>query len=104
MTGGFQVDVPGLRRGGARFSGAGDALDGVLRQLDSALRAEGRCWGDDESGQAFAGGYVPASTATLDAFRRLAGALQDIRTGVDRSADTYEGVDRDNATGLSRTR
>ncbi len=104
MTGGgFQVDVPGMRRGGAQFSASGDALDGVFQQLNGALQAEGQCWGGDESGQAFAKNYVPNSTATLDAFKNLAKALQDIRTGIDQSADTYEGVDQGNATGISRT-
>ncbi|WP_433265599.1 WXG100 family type VII secretion target [Actinosynnema sp. CS-041913] len=103
MTGGFEVDVPGLRRGGAQFSAAGDSLDGVFQALDGALQAEGQCWGGDESGQAFAKEYVPNSTATLDAFKNLAKALQDIRTGIDQSADAYEGSDQGNATGISRT-
>jgi uncharacterized protein YukE len=99
---GFDVDVPGLRRGGAQFSAAGDSLDGVFQALDGALRGEGQCWGGDESGQAFAKEYVPNSTATLDAFKNLVKALQDIRTGIDQSADTYEGSDQGNATGISR--
>ncbi|CAL9674410.1 WXG100 family type VII secretion target [Saccharothrix sp. NPDC042600] len=103
MNGGFQVDVAGMRRGAARFSAAGDSLTGVFEALNGALQAEGQCWGGDESGQAFAQQYVPNSTATLDAFKNLAKALQDIRTGVDESAAAYEGSDQGNATGISRT-
>ncbi|MFC6089579.1 WXG100 family type VII secretion target [Saccharothrix lopnurensis] len=99
---GYDVDVPGLRRGAAQFGGAGDALNDVLRALDSALRAEGQCWGGDESGQAFAQKYVPNSQATLEAFGVLAQALGDIGTGVGQSADAYEGSDRGNASGITR--
>ncbi|GAA1278783.1 WXG100 family type VII secretion target [Saccharothrix xinjiangensis] len=99
---GYDVDVPGLRRGAAQFGGAGDSLNDVLQALDSALRAEGQCWGGDESGQAFAQKYVPNSQATLEAFGALAQALGDIGTGVGQSADAYEGSDQGNATGISR--
>jgi WXG100 family type VII secretion target len=100
---GFQVDVAGLRRGGAQFSAAGDALDGVLKALSSALSAEGECWGGDESGKAFAKEYVPNAKGTTDAFTNLTKALHDIRTGVDQSADAYEGSDQGNASGISKT-
>ncbi|MEU5691216.1 WXG100 family type VII secretion target [Actinosynnema sp. NPDC020468] len=102
MTG-FQADVPGLRRGGAQFSAAGDSLDGVFQALNSALAAEGQCWGGDESGKAFAKEYVPNSQATLQAFQSLAEALEAIRGGVDQTADAYEGSDQGNASGISRT-
>ena len=100
---GFDASVSGLRRGAGQIGAAGDALDGVLQALDSALQAEGQCWGGDESGQAFAKQYVPNSQATLEAFRNLAQALDDIRGGVEASADAYEGSDQGNATGISRT-
>jgi WXG100 family type VII secretion target len=100
---GFQVDVAGLRRGAAQFSAAGDALDGVLKALSSALSADDGCWGGDESGQAFAKEYVPNAKGTADAFTNLTKALHDIRTGVDQSADAYEGSDQGNASGISKT-
>ncbi|GAA3842333.1 hypothetical protein GCM10022243_05910 [Saccharothrix violaceirubra] len=102
MTG-FGVDVSGLRQGGTQFGAAGDSLDGVLRTLDSALSAEGQCWGNDESGQAFAKEYVPNSKATLEAFGSLATALAEIRGAVDQTADAYEGSDHGNASGFTRT-
>jgi WXG100 family type VII secretion target len=100
---GFDVSVSGLRRGAGQYGAAGDALNGVMEALNSALQAEGQCWGGDESGQAFAKEYVPNSRATLDAFKNLAQALDDIRGGVEASADAYEGSDQGNATGISRT-
>lgn len=100
---GFDVSVSGLRRGAGQFGAAGDALTGVVEALSSALQAEGQCWGGDESGQAFAKQYVPNSQATLEAFKNLAQALDDIRGGVEESADAYEGSDQGNATGISRT-
>lgn len=102
MTG-FEVDVAGLRRGGAQFSASGDSLDGVMKALNSALSAEGECWGGDESGQAFAKEYVPNAKGTLEAFTNLTKALNDIRTGVDQSADAYEGADQGNASGITKT-
>lgn len=99
---GFEVDVPGLRRGASQFGASSDSLDAVLQALNSALQAEGQCWGGDESGQAFAKEYVPNSTATLDAFKNLTKALDDIRAGVEQSADEYEGTDQGNASGISR--
>lgn len=102
MTG-FDVSVSGLRRGAGQYGAASDSLDGVMQALNSALQAEGQCWGGDESGQAFAKEYVPNSEATLEAFENLAKALGDIRTGVEQTADAYEGSDQGNATGISRT-
>lgn len=102
MTG-FQVDVQGLRQGGTQFTSAADALDGVFKALDTALGGEGTCWGGDESGQAFAKEYVPNAKATADAFKSLTTALNGIRTGIDQSADAYEGSDKGNASGISKT-
>lgn len=99
---GYDVDVPGLRRGAGQFGAAGDSLNGVLQALNSALQAEGQCWGGDESGQAFAQKYVPNSQATLEAFGALAEALEGVGTGVSQTADAYEGSDQGNATGISR--
>ncbi|WNV90765.1 WXG100 family type VII secretion target [Umezawaea sp. Da 62-37] len=104
MTGGgFEVDVQGLRQGGTQFSSAADALGSVFQALDSALSGEGQCWGGDESGQTFAKEYVPNAKATADAFKNLTTALGDIRTGIDQSADAYEGSDQGNSAGISKT-
>ena len=64
----------------------------IERAEDVALRLE-----------SFAKEYVPNSQATLEAFGNLATALADIRTGVEQTADAYEGSDQGNATGISRT-
>jgi uncharacterized protein YukE len=81
----MRVDTRALRQARPAVDDVAAELDGALRQLDSGLDAEGRCWGDDEAGQSFAAAYVPA----LDQLRR---SLATLQTGVSHVAQVLDTV------------
>lgn len=90
---GFQVDPVRLRSASPQFDAAADQLEDARTALETALAAEGPCWGGDDAGQAFARSYLPRAEATTTAVATLVQALRAIRVGLDASADTWEGCD-----------
>ncbi|WP_188316414.1 WXG100 family type VII secretion target [Solihabitans fulvus] len=101
--GGYEVDVAALRSGGDSFTHTGDAIEAVRSTLQNALDSEGTCWGGDDSGKAFVKEYGPNSANALDALKSMVQAMNDIRTGIDQSADAYGGSDAGNAHGVKST-
>ena len=98
MTGaGFDVDPTRLRSAAPRFDAVADQLRNAGAALNTALSAEGACWGGDEAGQAFAQKYLPQLEATTTALGNVVEALRAIRTSLDASADTWEGADQGGA-------
>jgi uncharacterized protein YukE len=99
-AGGFEVDPARLRSVSPQFDAVSDRLGYAGAALTTALSAEGDCWGGDESGQTFAQNYLPNVDATTKALRTMVGALHAIRTSLDASADTWDGVDQGAAHGF----
>lgn len=91
---GFQVDPVRLRSASPQFDAAADQLDDARTALETALAAEGPCWGGDDAGQTFARNYLPQAEATTTAVGTIVAALRAIRLGLDASADTWEGCDQ----------
>lgn len=91
---GFQVDPVRLRGAAPQFDRAADRLEDARSALDTALRAEGRCWGGDDAGQTFERSYLPQAEVTISAVGTVVQALRAIRTGLDASAGTWEGCDQ----------
>lgn len=95
MTGaGFDVDPTRLRSAAPQFDAVADQLANAATALNSALSAEGQCWGGDEAGRTFAQDYLPQAGATTAALGNVIEALRAIRTSLDASADTWEGADQ----------
>ena len=99
MPDGFNVQTDRLRRGAGGFGTSGDALSQAGTTLNSALDAQGECWGNDESGQSFDKDYVPNSQKIRDAIPSLAEALQAIKTALDESANSYDNVETKSTDG-----
>lgn len=98
MTGpGHEMDPDTVRSGAGKFIPAGDALKDAGTKLKSALDALGNCWGNDESGQAFAKDYEPAAKNCTEAFGSLSQALKDVAKSVKDAADATEGIHTDAA-------
>ncbi|GHF10877.1 hypothetical protein GCM10017786_50690 [Amycolatopsis deserti] len=95
MTGpgtGHDMDPDTVRSGAGKFPPAGDDLKAAGDALKAALAAQGACWGNDESGQAFAKDYEPAAKNCVEAFGSLDKALKDVAKAVKSAADATEGT------------
>ena len=86
----LQVQPDELRSACAGYDTLGDTLEAALCTLAGALRAEGSCWGGDEPGRTFAGGYTHHASAAADAFGHLAQALHGIRATLEAAAAEFE--------------
>ncbi|AIJ27138.1 WXG100 family type VII secretion target [Amycolatopsis methanolica] len=98
MTGagtGHEMDPDTVRSGAGKFPPAGDDLKAAGAALKAALEAQGACWGNDESGQAFAKDYEPAAKNCTEAFGSLSQALKDVAKAVKDAADATEGTHKD---------
>lgn len=91
---GFQVDPIRLRSASPQFDSAADQMADARTALETALSAEGPCWGGDEAGQTFARSYLPQAEATTKALGAVVQALRSIRVSLDASAGTWEGCDQ----------
>ncbi|GEM_PF-4693405 len=70
MTGGYWVDSGQVRSAGRGFTDLGERLGEILQNLQSALAAEGNCWGNDAYGKAFEKDYLPGRQRPAGLFRR----------------------------------
>lgn len=86
----LQVRPDELRSACAGYDTLGDTLGTALSTLASALGAEGSCWGGDEPGQTFAGGYTHPASVAADAFGQVAQALHGIRATLEAAAAEFE--------------
>ncbi|MCP2343616.1 WXG100 family type VII secretion target [Actinomadura rupiterrae] len=85
-----EVDTKALRKAGTGFDTGADHLKDIFTRLNSKLSAEGKCWGNDKTGQQFAQNYETPSTNMLKSFGDLGKALHDIKGGIDEMADNYD--------------
>ncbi|MER7546471.1 WXG100 family type VII secretion target [Actinomadura sp.] len=86
----LEVDTEELKRAGKGFHDGANQLKAIYDRLNSALMAEGECWGTDETGKTFAEGYKEPSTQVLESFPKLQKGLDGIKKGVDQMAKTYK--------------
>lgn len=98
---GLDVHPERLRGASPKFDNASDGLQSALDKLNGVLQAEGDCWGGDESGQAFAENYVPASEQGTKALQDLTKALHQVRGELDATARTWDEVDHTNSGRIS---
>jgi uncharacterized protein YukE len=91
---GFRVDPVRLRGASPQFDTVADQLQDVRTALETALAAEGPCWGEDDAGQTFARSYLPQTGATTQALGAAVDALRAIRVSLDAAAGTWQGCDQ----------
>jgi len=90
VSGGFWVDPDQVRASAPAVAQLGDRLDEICRTLQSALLAEGDCWGADQYGEAFAEKYQDPSANAFDTFPPLSKGLHDVAAGLLETADTAD--------------
>ncbi|ASO18475.1 uncharacterized protein YukE [Actinoalloteichus hoggarensis] len=100
MSDGYEVDPAALRTAATGFTGASDSMETARVSLENALAAEGACWGEDESGQAFSTEYVPNSAIAMESFVNLVAGLTALKTSLDDCADAWEAMDEESADAL----
>lgn len=93
MTDNFHVDPAHMRTCAARFDALEDRATSILARLRSALSAEGESWGADETGMAFARGYVPAAESGELGIERTTEVLTAFGTGLRATAESFEAAD-----------
>ncbi|TWF91637.1 WXG100 family type VII secretion target [Saccharopolyspora dendranthemae] len=100
MTG-AQMEPDRVRGGAAKFDGAADQVESILSRLQQSLQAQGDCWGNDESGQAFSKDYVPGSDGVTEALSAVQEALHNLRGQVEGAANDFESIDQGEAGNIS---
>ncbi|TDD61113.1 WXG100 family type VII secretion target [Actinomadura rubrisoli] len=89
----LEVDTEALKRAGEGFHTGATHLDAIFKKLDGALAAEGKCWGQDETGKQFEEGYGEPSQSVLKMFPQFSKGLDGIKKGVDQMAKTYKAAE-----------
>ena len=98
-TGGFSTDVDRVLDRAGQLDGLSDTAQSIFKELSDALSAAGECWGTDQVGQSFAGGYTESAEATLELVKALPGQLTDVGGRLARHAHIHRSADQVIATG-----
>jgi uncharacterized protein YukE len=85
----LRVERAALKRNAEGFGSGAKTLEQIFDRLNSALSAEGKCWGADDTGKAFESNYTKPEQSALKTFPSLVKSLGDIENGVKRMADNY---------------
>jgi uncharacterized protein YukE len=86
----LRVEREALKKNAKGFGDGSESLKRVFEQLKSALSAEGECWGNDDTGKAFASKYTPSRDEAYKSFPALAKNVKDIEGGVQKMAKNYD--------------
>lgn len=86
---GFEVEPASFSEAGSGFDTLSTDLTTALESLRGSLAGAGEPWGDDDPGQAFAGGYEPNARTLLDSVAALADGLQATGRGLVRMGGNY---------------
>ncbi|MBC6460514.1 WXG100 family type VII secretion target [Actinomadura sp. HBU206391] len=86
----LRVDPAGLRRSAQGFTDGSKRLGKIHDALDGALSAEGKCWGNDDTGKQFESEYLKQAEKVLKQFGDLSKSVAEIKTGLDEMAKVYQ--------------
>ncbi|WP_157170976.1 WXG100 family type VII secretion target [Nocardia araoensis] len=90
----FSVDPDQLREHAPRFDAIGAAVAATVQKLRTTLAGEGRPWGNDDAGRAFAESYVPEHQRTMGDLQTLVEVVQQAGTDLRHLAENFENQDR----------
>ncbi|MBF6169235.1 hypothetical protein IU486_31540 [Streptomyces gardneri] len=93
MSESLEVDPEDLRARGAALREIGAEARQVVERLRAALAEEGRWWGEDEAGKAFAETYEPDARDALIALRNFADNVCRFGSDVGRAAEAFHTAD-----------
>ncbi len=99
---GFTADPDAVLRASQGLKGAADALQDAGKTLQSAVSAQGECWGNDESGKEFAKDYVPGSQGALEGFTNLVQGLLGMQQNVEKTMKSYTGAEDELSSQMSK--
>jgi hypothetical protein len=94
------VDPDALRAAVPDLVAVAEVLDTALVRLRAALDEEGACWGRDEIGRAFDGGYEPVAGPARAAYGEVAGALRDLGGALLTIVESVQAADERARAGL----
>ncbi|WP_280417057.1 hypothetical protein [Nocardia carnea] len=100
MSSVFSLDSDELARQSPTLSGAAQELAAALRNLETALGTEGRCWGNDDPGKAFEQTYDPDAQQTVVNLRNLVGTLQSSGQSFTDIGGEFDTMDTDAGRGV----
>ncbi|MCM3898039.1 hypothetical protein [Gordonia sputi] len=98
MTDHFYVDQAEFRRRAREFEALSAQLSAAESLLADGLQREGSCWGDDEPGSSFVGGYSPKASTVFANSTTHAKHLQDLNDFLAKAADGFHGVEERNTS------
>ncbi|MFI0350667.1 hypothetical protein [Actinomadura sp. 9N407] len=84
----LKVERDALKRAGGGFKDGAQSLTQAGASLDGKLSAEGKCWGADETGQAFEKDYLKNATDVIKMIESVAKNVAQMKEGIDRMAGT----------------
>lgn len=92
MSDGLEVQARNLYRAAGGFETAATSVGRIFDRLKSRLNAEGNCWGDDETGKAFAENYITKAKANefKDGGPDIVGGLKKVQKNIETMAKRYE--------------
>ncbi|MBE1499703.1 hypothetical protein H4696_006803 [Amycolatopsis lexingtonensis] len=99
---GFTAEPDAVLRASNGLVTAADGLDNAVKALQSALAAQGECWGNDDSGKEFAKDYVPGAQGAVEGFTNLVQGLRGMQQNVAKSMKALSGADEDVTSQLSK--
>jgi len=96
MSESLEITPDGLRKTAQDLANCSSQMKAILAKLDSALSAEGRPWGDDDTGDHFAqgpDGYLAQSDWVNQSFAAKSQLLDQYSEQLDNTADTLQKQD-----------
>jgi hypothetical protein len=78
-----------------------DGVERIASGLRAALEVEGRCWGSDEWGNAFAASYLPASSAVRSLIDATVRGIGDLATVLGVVADIFAAAEHEAGRGVT---
>ena len=101
MSAQLWVDPAHLRGVAPRFDALSQRMTEVAATLTATLDGEGECWGADETGTAFASGYLQSADAAEHSLGFAVAALAAVGSKLRSTADSFDDTDRGTASSLA---
>lgn len=98
-----RVDPQALRATRPSFDAAATAITTAANQLTAALAAEGECWGNDRTGQAFAQNYTSGVDQGKTSVTNLAATMTQLGATMVTIADRVTAQEDAAAAGLDQS-
>ncbi|RZS40712.1 hypothetical protein EV193_10323 [Herbihabitans rhizosphaerae] len=102
VDGGFGLKAEEAKKASGKFGEASNQMEEARKALFRVLDAEGECWGNDESGQAFSKDYKPAVTGVRDAFGKLVTGIKAFETNVKGASSNHQNIDHKSGQNITK--